>query len=175
MGYTDLEGALVRLKLVKPADLAPLHALLQDEVWFRGLNFSEAPSPKALERLVADRGLVVWEIYKGKAPARLGYFGYARHLGTAFVFNVYPNPDIAVLADCCITTAGAFFADPLEQRLVMHVNHDLHEQARPLLKKAGFVVQKPGEPAWDPKEFTTYVLARDTYLRLGDLRERLGL
>ena len=174
MAFTDLQGTRVRLELIKPAALAALHELLQDEEWFQGLAFMEPPSEAKLKDLLAEHALTVWEIYPAKSRDRIGFFGYAHHLGTAFIFNVYPNPDFAVLTDCVITTLPAFFGNSLESRLLIHVNRALHDKAGPILNAAGCRRLDANEPRWNPKSYISYVVTRTDFERAGDLLARLG-
>lgn len=158
MAFSDLQGALVNLKLVGAAGVPDLLARSEiAELW------DEPTTVDTLKRrMLKDRSVYAWEIFPLLGGGLYGHLGFIKTGSpTLFVSTLAKPDDYALLQDAILTLLPAFFRELQEEWLFFHVYHAVDEEARPLLLEAGF---DPVEvPDYDPKKYASYVIRRETF------------
>lgn len=165
MGFTDLDGALVRLRLVREADVPRLHARLQrPEVW-PDAGCDEAPTRERMNaRLSTWRTFVAWELHGAAGGGAIGYVGLVSYSGPPFVWlDVFAGePPLDVLQEALSLVVPAFFGDTQESSLYVHVDRAAEELAQPMLLDAGFT-PVDAVPFQDARAKASFVIDRDGY------------
>jgi hypothetical protein len=163
VAFSDLQGALVDLTLLREKDAAKLHERLQEPRIWDGAGCTEAPDLAWVTRRLKERMLIAWEMRSSVHRKALGYFAIVRYCGTPFIcLDFFGQPDLDVAIDCIHTTIGPFFTNTDESRLFMNVPVEHAAEAQRPLVDLGF--DSAGElPGHDPKKQRSYVLERATY------------
>jgi hypothetical protein len=154
VAFSDLQGALVNLKLVEPGAAAKLLPAFAGE-------WDDEPDVEALKRRLAKRSVVVWELHPISGRGSRGHVGYINTDSPRIFVDVKDVADAPLVQDALLALLPVFFGNTREEWLFFHIERQYEDLVRDFLVESGF---DPIEaPFYDPKQYQSFVLRRETY------------